>query len=88
MEIGGILMPADLGADPRLFEEIHRLKQQRPDQAKDMGQIGQAGPARNPVEPGSRSWSAWPILFNANRAGWSVASSSKKKRTAAPDSRK
>ncbi len=34
VQVGGVLVPADLTANPGLFEEIHRLQQQRLSEAK------------------------------------------------------
>ena len=52
VQVGRVLVPADLAADMRLLEEVHRLQQQRLAEAQRPRQLGQARLARDAVEDG------------------------------------
>ena len=50
MQVGSVLVPADLGADPRLLEEVHGLQQQRLGETQGLRQLGQPRLARDAIE--------------------------------------
>src|SRR5215204_3459978 len=52
MQIGGILVPVDLGPDMRLLEEIHGLQQQRPGEAERTREVGKVRSTRDAIEDG------------------------------------
>ena len=80
----GVLVAADLAADARLLEDVHRLQRERVGEADVGGDLGDVGVVGEALEHASRSCSAWPILLMLSSFGWRSspsgpnASSSKK----------